>query len=124
MTAYSFIIFFFSSRRRHTRFDCDWSSDVCSSDLLGGALSDRIGPARTMWIGWLSYVALAAGMWLAASPLVAWLLFLALGVVAGLTGSPERALVSAATGGHRGGGFGGYHALTGGAGLAGGRRNG
>src|SRR2546427_7966929 len=28
-----FIFFFFSSRRRHTRFDCDWSSDVCSSDL-------------------------------------------------------------------------------------------
>src|SRR2546430_9237328 len=27
--------FFFSSRRRHTRFDCDWSSDVCSSDLIG-----------------------------------------------------------------------------------------
>src|SRR2546430_9318877 len=26
---------FFSSRRRHTRFDCDWSSDVCSSDLTG-----------------------------------------------------------------------------------------
>src|SRR5256886_11193292 len=26
------LIFFFSSRRRHTRFDCDWSSDVCSSD--------------------------------------------------------------------------------------------
>src|SRR5205085_8134553 len=23
-----------SSRRRHTRFDCDWSSDVCSSDLI------------------------------------------------------------------------------------------
>src|SRR2546430_10528701 len=30
------VLFFFSSRRRHTRFDCDWSSDVCSSDL-GGA---------------------------------------------------------------------------------------
>src|SRR5256886_9727826 len=28
--------FFFSSRRRHTRFDCDWSSDVCSSDLTLG----------------------------------------------------------------------------------------
>src|SRR2546430_9734228 len=27
------LCFFFSSRRRHTRFDCDWSSDVCSSDL-------------------------------------------------------------------------------------------
>src|SRR2546427_2107563 len=28
-----FLFFFFSSRRRHTRFDCDWSLDVCSSDL-------------------------------------------------------------------------------------------
>src|SRR6478672_11129638 len=28
--------FFFSSRRRHTRSDRDWSSDVCSSDLQGG----------------------------------------------------------------------------------------
>src|SRR5690606_39524965 len=27
--------FFFSSRRRHTRFSRDWSSDVCSSDLAG-----------------------------------------------------------------------------------------
>src|SRR2546430_1151977 len=31
-----FVFFFFSSRRRHTRFDCDWSSDVCSSDLSTG----------------------------------------------------------------------------------------
>src|SRR5688572_2062054 len=30
---YAIYFFFFSSRRRHTRFDCDWSSDVCSSDL-------------------------------------------------------------------------------------------
>src|SRR5256886_3968398 len=30
-----FTCFFFSSRRRHTIFDCDWSSDVCSSDLKG-----------------------------------------------------------------------------------------
>src|SRR2546430_17426978 len=30
---YIYFFFFFSSRRRHTRFDCDWSSDVCSSDL-------------------------------------------------------------------------------------------
>src|SRR5690606_39898916 len=29
--------FFFSSRRRHTRFSRDWSSDVCSSDLVGGS---------------------------------------------------------------------------------------
>src|SRR6266542_6037834 len=31
------IFFFFSSRRRHTRCYRDWSSDVCSSDLLGGS---------------------------------------------------------------------------------------
>src|SRR5690606_7551975 len=30
----SLLLFFFSSRRRHTRFSRDWSSDVCSSDLL------------------------------------------------------------------------------------------
>src|SRR2546430_7695984 len=30
--------FFFSSRRRHTRFDCDWSSDVCSSDLAASGV--------------------------------------------------------------------------------------
>src|SRR5690606_40976579 len=35
-------IFFFSSRRRHTRFSRDWSSDVCSSDLIG-LVNDRIG---------------------------------------------------------------------------------
>src|SRR5690606_40736891 len=29
-----FLFFFFSSRRRHTRFSRDWSSDVCSSDLI------------------------------------------------------------------------------------------
>src|SRR2546427_5848884 len=35
-----FCFFFFSSRRRHTRFDCDWSSDVCSSDLLAGGIGE------------------------------------------------------------------------------------
>ena len=29
-----FVFFFFSSRRRHTRLVSDWSSDVCSSDLI------------------------------------------------------------------------------------------
>src|SRR5688572_31698019 len=40
--------FFFSSRRRHTRFDCDWSSDVCSSDLAAVAvrMSARSRSAR------------------------------------------------------------------------------
>src|SRR5256886_8713286 len=43
-------VVFFSSRRRHTRFDCDWSSDVCSSDLLeaptGRVLVSDFGIAR------------------------------------------------------------------------------
>src|SRR5580692_4548235 len=39
-----FFFFFFSSRRRHTRFDCDWSSDVCSSDLTWTRLpADFVG---------------------------------------------------------------------------------
>src|SRR2546430_7181966 len=37
--------FVFSSRRRHTRFDCDWSSDVCSSDLELRSLDAHIGAA-------------------------------------------------------------------------------
>src|SRR5438132_5057746 len=36
-----FLFFFFSSRRRHTRSLCDWSSDVCSSDLCD--ISGRTG---------------------------------------------------------------------------------
>src|SRR3712207_1215425 len=36
-----FLSFFFSSRRRHTRYWRDWSSDVCSSDLAGEDHADR-----------------------------------------------------------------------------------
>src|SRR5690242_21050832 len=41
------IFFFFSSRRRHTRLTCDWSSDVCSSDLERRRVLDgcRVVPA-------------------------------------------------------------------------------
>src|SRR5438309_11868937 len=35
--------FFFSSRRRHTRWNCDWSSDVCSSDLFIEARKASVG---------------------------------------------------------------------------------
>src|ERR1039458_10422177 len=44
--------FFFSSRRRHTRCLSDWSSDVCSSDLIYGPFTDELwtvtrgGPTR------------------------------------------------------------------------------
>src|SRR5690606_534128 len=40
------LIVFFSSRRRHTRFSRDWSSDVCSSDLAPAAPTRPAGAAR------------------------------------------------------------------------------
>src|SRR5689334_25056299 len=38
-----FFFFFFSSRRRHTRWNCDWSSDVCSSDLFARYAASTTG---------------------------------------------------------------------------------
>src|SRR6201990_1917033 len=43
------LFFFFSSRRRHTRLTCDWSSDVCSSDLQNPTL-DPILFGEMPWI--------------------------------------------------------------------------
>ena len=91
-----------------------------TASFAGGALSDRLGPARTMWLGWVCYAALAGGMAVAHGPAAAWALFLAFGLVAGLTESPERALVAAVAGDRQGSGFGFYHAATGVAALAGG----
>src|SRR5690606_40062250 len=42
--------FFFSSRRRHTRFSRDWSSDVCSSDLLLMSIT-RGHHGKTVFLG-------------------------------------------------------------------------
>src|SRR2546430_7683928 len=44
-------VFFFSSRRRHTRFDCDWSSDVCSSDLERGEVVDGVEALDAVEVG-------------------------------------------------------------------------
>src|SRR5207302_3694743 len=60
-----FFVFFFSSRRRHTRFSRDWSSDVCSSDLCS-LFQDRFDEvdagkastdARQLWADALALVA-------------------------------------------------------------------
>jgi MFS family permease len=91
-----------------------------SSSFVGGRLSDRLGPARTMWMGWAAYALIAAGFAVARGPGPAWALFLALGLVAGLTESPERALVARGSDGRQGRGFGGYHGWTGLASLGGG----
>src|SRR5688500_19397629 len=52
--SFLFILFFFSSRRRHTRLQGDWSSDVCSSDLYR-AVKDTInlGPRSKVKIAWI-----------------------------------------------------------------------
>ncbi len=91
-----------------------------TTSFLGGTLSDHFGPNRTMWLGWVSYAAVAFGFARAGGAVAAWALFLVLGVVAGLTESPERAIVSRLAGGKQGTGFGIYHAATGIAALAGG----
>src|SRR5207249_9524124 len=47
-----FFFFFFSSRRRHTRSKRDWSSDVCSSDLLSISLVGSwviSKPCKAIW---------------------------------------------------------------------------
>src|SRR5207253_5300101 len=47
LNVFIFCFFFFSSRRRHTRWPRDWSSDVCSSDLVDRqARTDARGPRR------------------------------------------------------------------------------
>src|SRR5690606_39978363 len=54
--SYVFVFFFFfSSRRRHTSFSRDWSSDVCSSDLPGGGegtvCGDQFEARPLLWAG-------------------------------------------------------------------------
>src|SRR5690606_40109534 len=66
-----YIRFFFSSRRRHTRFTRDWSSDVCSSDLVEAILASvaalRADPVLSRWLATRS----AAGDgYLTASPVL------------------------------------------------------
>src|SRR5690606_39402070 len=70
------------SRRRHTRFSRDWSSDVCSSDLLAGTASgwDRTAVAT----GYLAVAVAAAGFVVAATRRLA-------AVCAGTAGAAPRA---------------------------------
>src|SRR5256886_16294341 len=70
-------VFFFSSRRRHTRFDCDWSSDVCSSDLAYFCF----GYVAWVFFSWFYlYLARVRGLDLKTSALYATLPFLAMAV--------------------------------------------
>src|SRR5205807_6549338 len=58
------IVFFFSSRRRHTRLQGDWSSDVCSSDLdqTGQGAAVGIRPRVRFWMSHTTSFDIAPGM--------------------------------------------------------------
>src|SRR5271155_3869470 len=56
------LLFFFSSRRRHTRSLRDWSSDVCSSDLRGKGLSKRSVTWKHLFLGALVPVTTMSGI--------------------------------------------------------------
>src|SRR3712207_2956981 len=68
--------FFFSSRRRHTRYWRDWSSDVCSSDLLD-TIGQLFGPVR----GGLAYAVIFVGALLAATTGVVAASVIAMGLI-------------------------------------------
>src|SRR5690242_14632508 len=59
-------VFFFSSRRRHTRLTCDWSSDVCSSDLAA-VRADHVPATESFtalsFLGWVRMALGAPDAW-------------------------------------------------------------
>src|SRR5690606_16022476 len=68
------LYFFFSSRRRHTRFSRDWSSDVCSSDLT--ALVDQMQHIAVEFLGHgedCVAVARQGGRMILAYPVLKWM---------------------------------------------------
>jgi MFS family permease len=82
--------------------------------IIGGRLSDRVGPRAAIVAGWLVYAAVYAGFAYARAPWHAWALFLVYGLFFGLTEAPEKALVAQlAPTGLRGSAFGWYHAAVG-----------
>ncbi|MEP6688823.1 MAG: MFS transporter [Gemmatimonadales bacterium] len=88
-----------------------------ASSYPGGWLSDRLGPRTTVATGGLVFSGVVAMLGARLAPSLAVVTFLALGLVAGLTESAERALVARLAPVRTGRGFGLYHALTGAAAL-------
>jgi MFS family permease len=79
-------------------------------NLIGGALSDRIGARRAIVAGWLVYAGTYAAFAFASTEWHAWALFIIYGLFYGLTEAPEKALVAAIAPAHRrGSAFGAYH---------------
>jgi MFS family permease len=88
-----------------------------ASSYPGGWLSDRLGPRRMVAAGGLLFAVVSYLLGLGLGPAAAIAVFLAFGLVAGLTESGERAVVARLAPVRTGRGFGIYHALTGAAAL-------
>jgi len=88
-----------------------------ASSYPGGWLSDRIGPRAMVAAGGVLFALTVAGLGVAFRPGLSVSIFLALGLVAGLTEPAERTLVARLAPVRTGRGFGLYHALTGAAAL-------
>ncbi len=83
------------------------------SSYPGGWLVDHLGPRGTVALGGAAFGLAAAALGTMLSPAAAIAVFLALGLVAGLTESAERALIARLAPRRTGRGFGAYHAVTG-----------
>src|SRR3989442_6278643 len=83
-----------------------------STSFTGGALSDRLGPTRTMWLGWAADALIARGFAGAPGAAPAWAVFLALGVLARPTGNPQPAPVAQSPGAPHGSRVGRLHTVT------------
>ena len=82
--------------------------------VIGGRMSDRLGPRVAIVAGWGFYAAVYAGFAFATAEWHAWALFVAYGLFFGLTEAPEKALVAAlAPAQVRGSAFGWFHAVAG-----------
>ena len=91
-----------------------------ASSYPGGWLADRLGPRRMVAAGGLLFAGVALALGGAVGSATATALFLTFGLVAGLTESGERSIVSRLAPVRTGRGFGIYHGLTGGSGAPGG----
>ena len=85
-----------------------------SSSVIGGMLSDRIGPRPVITLGWLYYALIYGLFAFATTPPQIIGLFIAYGLYYGLTESPEKAMVARLAGAaQRGSAFGWYHLVVG-----------